>query len=457
MNTKNQEAIVSLPAELEHKSKINTIFYFSLMVILASLFLGLTACSDDSKSPSKEEGFQKDLGNVVDATTDFISKAVTYESARFDTLELKEIEKIFFEYLDAGDVFVANAQKVIAQSQQNKSAPKNGIAKDCIMAAAGFFDISGISASLIMDISDLIEMTRDTVRALNQAWEMGIIDDNQYNDLLNNVRINKPLDAVGVGFSTVMGTGAGTFTALACGAAGVATAPALITVGVVGGVVSYGTYKIWSWYRGSKKSNEQLFISSVTGKLGEPIPATLFAEGASMAISIDGYEPILIESLPYPDHGNVMNIEVEAVKLGALQNQNMQAGNWKSSEGMVEVCFFQETAAGNDCSMIAYVSGNALPPNPSPGQSVTVVGSVMPVTPNCEISFSIVGTDGYTNSGTYQTNSQGQASFGIPGAAHGVIDKVTITTANGSSYMVTYVFSGASKSGPVPCRVAASN
>lgn len=65
---------------------------------------------------------------------------------------------------------------------------------------------------------------------------------------------------------------------------------------------------------------------------------------------------------------------------------------------------------------------------------------MIPVISGCNISFSIVGTDGYSDSKIVATDSNGQATFRIPGASSGVFDKVTIKTSNGKSYIVTYTF-----------------
>lgn len=410
---------------------------FSILLI-ALLFL-LPGCEEDNEKKEEIESFHNDITNVVDATTEFVENAVVYESSRFDILSPEEINTVFENYILAGENFIEYMEKVQGNSHNTKGILNEPVV-ECVSAVSGFFDVSGISPGMVKDLGDLIRDTRDTVAALNTALQQGIIDDDQYTNLMNNVRTNKPLDAVGIGFSSIMGAGAGAFTTLACGAAGVATLPALVTVGVVGGTVGYGTYRIWSWYRGGTKSDEFIYISSATATLGEPIPSTLFADGASMVIAIDGYAPVLIENYPYPDTGNLMTIEIDGEKLSDLKSSDYPA-NLKNSDNVTEVCFIQELATGNDCNEITFVSGYATPQSPAPGQNVSVTGSVMPVVEGCEIHFSIIGTDGYTSSGTYNTNAQGQANFGIPGAAPGVIDKVTIQTANGASYVVTYVFS----------------
>lgn len=410
-----------------------------LIMVIILIIVG--ACDNDKDESKKVEQFHQDISNVVESITLFVEKAVVYESAQFQTMTPEQVEVIFEEYLVAGEAFVENIQKVVSDSHGTKSSPHNPI-PDCVMAVSGFFDVAGISPGMIKDIADLIKETRDTITALNQARAMQIIDDNQYLALSSQLKIDKSIDGVGIGFSAIMATGAGLFTTLACGAAGVATAPALVTVAVVGGTVGYGTYRLWTYYRGKNKSDPPFYMSAVSGTLGEPIPATLFDDGARMIIAIDGYAPVMIESFPYPNLGHNMTVEIDAARLNLFTGDPGGSLLLKSSQTMVEVCYFQELSTGTDCELIAFVSGSANPPNPAPGQSVIVTGSIMPVTPDCALHFSIVGTDGYSNSATHTTDENGQATFWIPGAKPGVVDKVTITAANGASYMVTYVFSG---------------
>lgn len=417
--------------------------------ILVAIAVIVFACSkgDSDKPLSDIEKFHQDINSLTVSTTDFVQAAVVYESARFDTLDIASIDEIVQEYITAGEGFVEYFQKLLEQeSIDGKSAVANP-AVTCVRAVSGFFDVQGLTVGMALDISDLIQSTKDTVEALNAALNQQIINENQYQDLINKVRIEKSLDGLGIGFSAGMGTLGGAFTYLACGAAKVAAAPAILTIGAVGTVVGGGTYLLWSYYRDNKKDSEgNLHISAVEGVLGEPIPATLFGEDATMVIAIDGYVPILFEDFEYPDAGNMMTIEINDDELSTLANYTGQGSGAKSAD-LVEVCYWQETAIAEDCNLITFVSGNAIPPNPAPYQSVTVIGSVMPIVQGCDIHFSIVGTDGYTNSGTYQTDANGQASFGIPGAYPGVIDKVTITS-NNATYVVTYVFSGGSKDEP---------
>lgn len=419
------------------------VFQIALVAIFA--FTVTTSCKKD-KEKKKAADLHEDIGSIVDALTGFVEAAVVFESAQFQNMTVTAMEKTVDDYLTNGSVLVEKINKVNSGNNKlNLKATGNDV---CVTAVTGFFDISGLSTSLMKDLGKLIEETGDTLKALRSAHQQQLITDDQYKLLVDKVRLNKPLDAVGIGFSAIMGAGAGGLTGSAITAsAGLAAAvslPGLVAVAVVGGTTSYVTYKLWTWYKGPGKDGTGFYMSAVNGKLGDVIPASLFAEGASVAIAIDGYRPLLIENFKYPQVGNKLTLEIEASGLTPLKNSQLTEGEEGTQSGVM-VCYLEEPAVGTDCSLIAYVTGYPVPTQPASGQSVTVVGSVLPTTPDCSLHFSIVGTDGYSNSSTRLTNASGQASFYIPGAQPGVIDRVTITAANGVTYVVTYVFSGGGK------------
>lgn len=87
------------------------------------------------------------------------------------------------------------------------------------------------------------------------------------------------------------------------------------------------------------------------------------------------------------------------------------------------------------------LSATASPADPGAGQGVTVTGRVTPPTAGLSISFSIVGTDGYSKSSTVTTSASGTATFYIPGGAEGVVDTVTvILVETGQTISFSYVF-----------------
>lgn len=434
------------PSKESETQHLNLPLRFLQFLLIALMAIAVTTSCKKDKEKKKAADLHEDIGNVVEALTNFVEAAVLFESAQFQNMTIPVMEKTVNDYLTTGAALVEKIDKV--NSGNNKLNTKSTQNDACITAVTGFFDISGLSTSLMKDLGKLIEETGDTLQALRSAHQQQLITDEQYKTLVDRVRLNKPLDAVGIGFSAIMGAGASGLTGSAITAsAGLAAAvslPGLVAVAVVGGTTSYLTYKLWTWYKGPSKDGTGFYMSAVNGKLGDVIPASLFANGASVAIAIDGFRPILIENFKYPQVGNKITLEIDAGGLTPLKNSQNTEGQEGTQSGVL-VCYLEEPAIGTDCGLIAYVTGYPVPTQPASGQSVTVVGSVLPTTPDCMIQFSIVGTDGYSNSSSRITNASGQASFYIPGAQPGVIDRVTITAANGVTYVVTYVFSGGGK------------
>jgi hypothetical protein len=170
-------------------------------------------------------------------------------------------------------------------------------------------------------------------------------------------------------------------------------------------------------------------MSTGKSKLGDPIPSTMMQNGATLTICIDGYTPVCLKGLTLPDKGKEMTIQINPVKIE------------DATEGMTtQVCRLDSLITGGTCDQVVFVTAVPNPPDPAPGQGVTVNATILPAVTGCNVSFSITGTDGYSNSGTYPTDSGGNASFYIPGGAVGVIDIVTITSSNGKTYTVSYVF-----------------
>jgi hypothetical protein len=81
------------------------------------------------------------------------------------------------------------------------------------------------------------------------------------------------------------------------------------------------------------------------------------------------------------------------------------------------------------------------PNDPAPNQNVQVTARVTPVAEGVDIYFHISGTDGYTDSATSSTNSEGRATFSIPGGAEDVVDTVTVRIEEtGLEKVFSYVF-----------------
>ena len=83
----------------------------------------------------------------------------------------------------------------------------------------------------------------------------------------------------------------------------------------------------------------------------------------------------------------------------------------------------------------------ASPSDPAEGQSVLVTARITPATSGVEIYFHITGTDGYSDTATTPTGSEGTATFSIPGAVEGTVDTVTIRIVDsGIERVFSYVF-----------------
>lgn len=67
------------------------------------------------------------------------------------------------------------------------------------------------------------------------------------------------------------------------------------------------------------------------------------------------------------------------------------------------------------------------PADPAPFQTVSVTVTVLNSLEGTSVSYSVVGTDSYTQNGTLSTDKNGQVFFSIPGGAEGVVDVITVT------------------------------
>jgi len=84
---------------------------------------------------------------------------------------------------------------------------------------------------------------------------------------------------------------------------------------------------------------------------------------------------------------------------------------------------------------------SANPPDPGPSESVTMTVKIFPAEEGVPVSYSVEGTDGYTNSGTQNTDADGVISFTIPGGATGIQDTIKVSIpSKGLEGSTTYSF-----------------
>lgn len=81
------------------------------------------------------------------------------------------------------------------------------------------------------------------------------------------------------------------------------------------------------------------------------------------------------------------------------------------------------------------------PFDPAPEEDYIASAEILcPEEDGTEVTISIVGTDGYTDSKTITLYENGEISLWVPGAEQGVNDKITITMENGPTKVIGIVF-----------------
>jgi hypothetical protein len=409
----------------------NLLKYSGLFLLFLFSALG---CDLEDKNDAGN-GTVTDYANLLvdlSATNeDFVLVTHQLLSENFDDLTITEINRLFDKFITAGEVFVSNLETV-EKYQQNSTG--NYDVKSATAVCTPYDVVptldNGVGVGLTKSVGDLIAETQGDVNKLQKMLDNKEIDENQYKDATDELRKKKLLKAAGLTIGSIAGTGA----AIVTGAVvGTATLPAIATIAVVGGVVGGTVTWFSNWYSGANKSasgeeSTMMFISGTTTN-GGTIPLNYLKEGASLTIIPEGMAPITISNLKLPVSGMNRTYEFAPNDLGSA-----------SKEEGYEVCYFDEPMVAATCNEIMFVTAYPSPANPSPGQDVTVYATTVPPVSNCNVNFTIVGTDGYSDSEDVLTNAQGMASFGIPGAEDETVDKVTITTSNGKTYSITYVF-----------------
>lgn len=390
---------------------------------------------------------------VAKSNLGFLQANQKWEGANFSSLTASEVKTLANNFLSTGDQLV-NDFKTLNTTATNitlGAAPSSftemvniadvkpqhkllALPLDVSSDAAGIVDISGVSPGLVIETGQVIQGAKDGVSSCNALFDS---DPNAYKTCIDKVRQQQLLKAAGLGFSTVVGTGAAI---IAGGAASAAAAPAAIVIGgaalagyAVGKTVSW----LWSKCAGTDGTSLKAYPLAVTGETcsmssgqseaGSKIPNTM-TQGGTLVISIPGYVPVVIKNFTPPLDGNGLTIDFKPVPID------------QAAPGTTITIDYNEVpVTASSCSEIQSASVTTEPLDPGPTQSVTVIARVFPTVANCAVSFSMHGTDGYSKSGTPTTDSTGKATFYIPGGEAGVHDDVTITV-NGFTYSVTYTF-----------------
>ena len=408
--------------------KKTTLFVALIMPLLLFQF-----CQKDKDETDeiKVAEYQASVADVNLTLVSFIDEVQKFETTNVTTLAVEDVKPFMDAYILAGEKYVAALEKTIYFQKSTKKSTFEVNDGDPEWECSPYDFVPGgtVSVGLAKAVGDLIKDTKGEVAEIHYKWKSGEIDDNVYYEAMNQLKIEKPLKASSIGFGAVMGTGAAIIV-------GAATAPlsisALATVGIVtatGAVVGSTVTWIAEWYSGSKNGEPAYYMLTGTSEPGESLPVNLIGDGANLIISAEGYVPVSINNFKLPATGINKTIQVEGVK---LEDADLN--------GSTMVCFNEEQMVGGNCDAVQFVTAGPNPPDPGPWESVTVVATLIPFAADCAISFSIVGTDGYSNSNTKLSDANGNASFYIPGGDEGVVDVVTITSSNGKTYTVTYVF-----------------
>ena len=411
--------------------------YLTGLFLALTLFFFFCGCDqindlvDGGDNESDVQDYNTAVTDVNKSLEDFILKTQTYESANFSGMTHDATKKIVDDFISSGEKLKADLDRVTkyqtgAMLKNSQGINDNPCGPMDIIPDAG----NGVSPGLVKNVADLISETKGEVAKIEQKYNNGEIDENTYNEALNTLKKTKTTKAVNLGFGAIMGTGAAIGTGLIIGAA---TLPAVATVTAVGVGVGAAVTWICNKVSGVKLKNgmdgEKYYMSTGVSKLGDLIPTTMMEDGSDLIITIDGYAPVNVKDFVLPEKGHKTTIEINPVKLEDAK-----------TDGTCEVCLIDEILEAATCDQVAFVTAVPNPQDPGPGEGVTVIATLIPTVAGCDVTFSIVGTDGYSDSGTYQTDPEGTASFYIPGGEEGVVDQVTIVTSNGKQYTVTYVF-----------------
>jgi len=404
----------------------------------ALLVINFNSCeSDDSDDVNFEDPVNNKIVteysyaviDINEALHNFVLKSQELESSNLNNMSIENIGLLFENYVIAGEQYVDALNRVTEiQQGYNKSTSKKMNGPSC--SAYDFVPgaDNGLGVGLAKSTGDVIKDANEGAASLKNQVEDGTIDENEYMKKTNKLKTDILTKTASITLGSFLGFGAAYVTGAIVGTA---TLPAIATITVAGAAV--GSLVTWYSYsyatEANKGSNSKYQMLTGKSEVGGKLPIHIIQDNATVVIAVSGYAPVILNNFKLPNAGMNKIIDIQGVKL-----------NDAKSGGTTTVCFSEEEMTASSCSEVEFVSGTPSPANPAPGQGVTVTATLIPSIANCDISFTITGTDGYSDSATTSSNGSGQATFHIPGAEESVIDVVTITSSNGKKYTVTYVF-----------------
>lgn len=408
------------------------IIKFLILILISTSF---NSCENDDEINIENQSVKNYSSSISDfnaALTNYVVMTQKCEASNFNKMSVNEIENLMHDYITAVEVFIDAYNYTYEFNQNTAKATQNKLSGNCFATVSGGVPLSPV---LPYQLGNTIKDANDKTAKNEEDHDSGKKNDYQYKDDQHSIVDECLTDLKNIGAASVSATGAVLITASALAAMAsppgwIATATILITVGA-----TTGSSVLWYMYSdtedsGEKKGGKQKY-TILTGKttVGGSIPIHLFPDNSNVVIAIEGYAPVTLKNFKLPKTGINKIIEVEGVKL--------KDAEWG---GTSVVCLSEEKMTTLSCTDVQFVNASAYPANPAPGQGVTVTASLIPIAANCDIKFSITGTDGYSKSTTTASNNSGQATFYIPGGEKNTVDVVNITSSNGKTYTVTYVF-----------------
>jgi len=289
---------------------------------------------------------------------------------------------------------------------------------------------------LILDIANLVKEGKKEADVINELIKSGE-DPTAAREAVAAYKKKHLGNAFRTGVSTLVGGGAGAVAGLVAASV---SAPVLVVTGAaIGTGVVVGA--IWSWCTSpsnaiglregdnhvcSMAMIEESVVELPNGEKGLAITLPQGGPG-SLCMHVEGKAPLCIDT-SIQEGGNTItatcfdsNFDPDASKSCNAEVDNNNAITLLGSSCEADVVAINASAT---------VHGDA---------TVTIHTSLP--TQGCSISYSLVGTDGYTQSGTLISNSSGTVSFDVPEGEDGVFDSVTISEgASGSTTTVGYSF-----------------
>lgn len=288
---------------------------------------------------------------------------------------------------------------------------------------------------VVLDIKNLIAAAKTDSEIVTALIASGESPD-EAQAALKDYQLNHMGSAFSTGVTAVVAAGAA---ALAGSAAATAGAPVLVVTGIAI-VAGTAVGAVWSWCTSSSSmivksdSSQTCAMATVEGKTmtlpdgSTGVALTLPAGGpGNLCLHSEGMAPVCVRTTVDASGTKVSTCFVEATADGAAGAKACEVATTEGAQDVV----------GADCATdVKSVSASAVI---SGGATVTIVTNLP--TPGCTISYFLVGTDFYTQSGTPATEADGRVSFSIPGGATGVHDEISLTAnASGASTSIGYTF-----------------